>query len=58
MLKQIGVLWKKKDKNKQEFYAGTLDLGCLGQIKLAVFPNKNKKDNQPDMTINLLEGKE
>jgi uncharacterized protein (DUF736 family) len=54
MLKKIGVLWKKKDKNKEEFYSGSLDLGVLGTVQLAVFPNNNKKENQPDFAINLM----
>lgn len=53
MLKRIGVLWKKKDKNKKEFYSGRLDLGALGTVQLAVFPNNNKRENQPDFAINL-----
>lgn len=32
MLKKIGVLWKKKDKNKEEFYSGSLDLGAFWRI--------------------------
>lgn len=58
MLKKIGALWKKTDKNKQVFYAGNLDLGVLGTVSLAIFPNKNKEGNQPDFSINLLTPKE
>jgi len=57
MLKKIGVLWKKADKNKAEYLSGTIDAGVLGTVHLAVFPNKKKKENQPDFTINLMEDK-
>ena len=53
-IKKIGALWKKKDKNKNDFYAGELDLGVLGKVNLAIFPNQKKEDNHPDFTIHLL----
>jgi hypothetical protein len=57
-LKKIGVLWKKADKNGNEFYSGTVDCGVLGNVNLAVFPNTFKEGTQPDFIINLLENDE
>ncbi|MDQ5987357.1 MAG: hypothetical protein CSYNP_03097 [Syntrophus sp. SKADARSKE-3] len=55
-LKKIGALWKKEDKNGNEYFSGNLDLGVLGNVSLAIFPNKNKEgEKQPDFTINLMD---
>lgn len=53
-LKKIGALWKKNGK-KGEFFSGTLDLGVLGNVHLAIFRNDDKEGNQPDFTIHLME---
>jgi len=39
MLKKIGVLWKKRDKHEKENLSGSLDLGVLGTVNLAIFQN-------------------
>ncbi len=54
MLKKIGVLWKKKDKHEKEYLSGSLDLGVLGKVSLAIFQNNKSDDMQPDCTIHLL----
>ena len=52
------VFWKKKDKNEKEFLSGSLDLGVLGTVSLAIFQNNKTDDNQPDCTIHLMTNKE
>lgn len=55
MLKKIGFLWKQTDKHDQPYFAGTIDAGIFGQIKIMVFTNSfKKKDGQPDATINII----
>ena len=61
--KTIGALWlyQKQDEEtgkKTGYFSGTLDLGVLGQAKIAVFKNNRKeRDNQPDYNIVLSEPK-
>ena len=53
-LKRIGALWKKKDKKGKEFYSGNIELGALGDIRVMVFENEPKQeDNHPDWIIHL-----
>ena len=51
-LKKIGSLWHKESK-KSKYYTGVLDLGALGEVQVAVFPNDkdNPDDKAPDATI-------
>ncbi len=47
MTKNIGGLWKNTDKNKK-----TAFYGVVNGVKVAVFPNKDKKKpNQPDYIV-------
>jgi len=53
-LKRIGALWKKTDKKGKEYYSGNVDLGALGEIRVMVFENEPKQEeNHPDWTIHL-----
>lgn len=45
---------EKEGQEQGRVYSGSLDLGVLGTLQLAVFPNNNKKENQPDFAINLM----
>ena len=54
--KEIGVLWQHTAKRGKTgvFLKGSLDLGALGQVPIAVFKNTRKtKENQPDYRIVL-----
>jgi hypothetical protein len=54
-LKKVGVLWKRDSKKNEEFMAGNLDLGALGESRIMVFKNTKKdNDKQPDYSINLV----
>jgi len=55
-LKEIGVLWRKEGK-KGSYLTGTLDLGVLGKVNIAVFENEKKEgdDKKPDARIMLFE---
>lgn len=59
MTKQIGALWVneyKKDGEKKKMLSGRLDLGPMGEVDIAVFPNDRKdKPNHPDYRIVLSE---
>ena len=56
-LKKIGALWKKSDKHGKDYLAGTLDLGVLGKVQIAVFQTTEKQNEQgPDATIHMFEG--
>jgi len=53
--RDVGALWKREGKN-QNYLSGYIkaeDLGLEKEIKIVVFSNKNKKDNQkaPDYRI-------
>lgn len=53
--KRIGALWNKQDKNEQPYFCGQIDLGALGAIKVMVFPNKHKEEeNHLDAIISLV----
>lgn len=55
-LKKIGALWKKSDKHGKDYLCGTLDLGVLGKVQVAVFQTTEKNgENSPDATIHLFE---
>ena len=55
-LKEIGVLWRKEGK-KGPYLTGTLDLGVLGKVNIAVFENEKNEgaDKKPDARIMLFE---
>ena len=55
-LKPIGALWRKEGK-KGKFLTGTLDLGVLGEVNIAVFTNEKGEgdEKKPDATICLFE---
>jgi uncharacterized protein (DUF736 family) len=59
MAKQIGALWVneyKKNGEAKKMLSGRLDLGPMGDIDIAVFPNDRKeKPSQPDYRIVLSE---
>jgi hypothetical protein len=41
-LKNIGVLWKKKNKDGKVFLSGVLDNGIHGDIHIMIFPNDSE----------------
>ena len=57
MAKQIGALWVKeytKDGEAKKMLSGAVDLGVLGEIDIAIFPNDQKKEaRHPDYRIIL-----
>ncbi len=57
-LKQIGSLWKKTGK-RGDYLAGEIDLGLMGKVKVAIFPNEldeaDKEKNKPNASIVLFE---
>jgi len=57
MQKQIGALWVKeytKDGEAKKMLSGTLDLGIMGEVDIAIFPNDQKKEpKHPDYRIVL-----
>ena len=59
MAKQIGALWVneyKKDGETKKMLSGRLDLGPMGEVDVAVFPNDRKeKPTHPDYRIVLSE---
>lgn len=49
---ELGVLWKKKDKNGKTYLTGSINVFPHGQVNVAIFDNSYKtKDSQPDMKI-------
>ena len=54
-LKRIGALWAKTDKNKKDYFSGTIDLGGLGEMKIMVFKNEKVEENHPDWVIQLIQ---
>lgn len=56
-LKKIGALWKKKTKDDVDFFAGELDLGAIGKVKVAVFQAEKKTpgSKEPDANIVLFQ---
>ena len=56
MLKSIGALWRKEGKNGN-FLSGTLDLGVLGKVNIAVFTNEKTEgdEKKPDASIMLFQ---
>jgi uncharacterized protein (DUF736 family) len=57
MIKNIGALWVKeytKDGEAKKMLSGTIDLGAMGEVDIAIFPNENKKEpKHPDYRIVL-----
>ncbi len=51
-LQHVGGLWKKKG-DKGNFLSGTINLGLLGKINIAVFENEKNEgdDKKPDFSI-------
>lgn len=55
-MKQIGALWKKEGKHG-DYFSGEIDLGVLGNAKIAVFQNEKGEgdEKKPDARIVLFE---
>ncbi|MBI1783614.1 hypothetical protein HYR69_00590 [Candidatus Sumerlaeota bacterium] len=53
--KQVGALWRHEHEKVGTFLTGTLDLGGLGEVPIAVFKNDRKEagTKQPDFRIVL-----
>jgi uncharacterized protein (DUF736 family) len=54
-MKTVGALWKKEKENGKPFLSGKIDLGVLGEIDIAVFPNEKQKEGQPQYRICLFD---
>jgi len=57
--RDIGALWKREGKN-QKYLSGYIkvdELGLEREVKVVIFSNKNKKDNQkaPDYRVYVSE---
>jgi hypothetical protein len=52
-LKNIGVLWKKKNKDNKVFLSGILNNGIHGDIHIMIFANdaEDRKEKSPDYRI-------
>ena len=49
---KLGALWKRMNKNGDEFFSGVLENGDGTKTKIVIFKNGFKdKDNQPDYMI-------
>lgn len=49
---EFGALWKKKDKNGNDYLSGTVNIFPFGLVNIRVFKNTFKqKDSQPDYKI-------
>ena len=55
--KQVGALWRHEKEGIGAFLTGSLDLGGLGEVPIAIFPNQRKKkgSKEPDYRIVLSE---
>jgi hypothetical protein len=55
--KPVGALWRHTNDKVGQFLTGTLDLGGLGEVPIAVFKNDRKQEGtkQPDYRIVLSE---
>ena len=55
--KQVGALWRHEKEGIGAFLTGSLDLGGLGEVPIAIFQNQRKKkgSNEPDYRIVLSE---
>ena len=52
--KKVGVLWKKSDKHDNDYLCGQLDLGVLGEVRIAVFNSTEKtSENSPEATVHI-----
>lgn len=57
-MKTIGALWKKDGKSGK-YLSGSLDLGALGKVQIAIFQNEKGEgdEKKPDARICLFEDK-
>jgi len=55
--KQVGALWRHEKEGIGAFLTGSLDLGGLGEVPIAIFQNQRKKkgSKEPDYRIVLSE---
>jgi len=55
--KQVGALWRHEKEGIGAFLTGSLDLGGLGEVPIAIFQNQRKKkgSKEPDFRIVLSE---
>ena len=55
--KQVGALWRHEKEGVGAFLTGSLDLGGLGEVPIAIFQNQRKKkgSKEPDYRIVLSE---
>lgn len=55
----VGHLWKKKDKDQRDYFAGVISLGLFGEIPIVIFPETKKDtDAAPDFVIRVAKEKE
>lgn len=53
--KRIGVAWlREAGEGKQDFISGLLDLGLLGDLPFAVFPNNRREPESRQPTHNIV----
>lgn len=52
--KKCGALWNKSDKNGEDYLAGEINVGILGQLPVFIFPNEKTEERHPDWSINIL----
>ncbi len=49
MSRRVLALWKRVTKGGTDYFSAELDLGVLGKVNLAIFPNDKKADEKhPD----------
>ena len=52
--KQVGALWRHEKEGIGAFLTGSLDLGGLGEVPIAIFQNQRKKNpSEPDFRVVL-----
>ena len=49
--KRIGSLWNRTSKEGNPYKSVSLDMGSLGEVHAALFPNKKEKESQPDYML-------
>lgn len=48
----IGVLWKKTDKQGNDYFAGVITFGILGEVPIVIFEEKfRENDKSPHYVI-------